>query len=299
MSGVPRDALEPVLAHELVHALQDQHVDLDSLVSRERGNDRQTAAQAALKGHATLVMVALVAERQARRPVSPDMLPDLKRELGPALEAENERFPVFRSAPRICGRRCCSRTSRARRSCRRCGARIRPAAGRRRSASLLPQLTEQVMHPRERFIQARDEPTELRLGAVSGRGRGRGLAARVREHPRRAGDGDPAERAPRRGCRERAAQGWDGDRDRLLEAPDGGRALVWYSARDTTEAADRFASAYRRILEVRAGARRGRVERLEVEGRPGRPRRGCGAGRRPGVCAGSRALWVSLGVWGG
>src|SRR5690606_21489386 len=46
VEGVQREALRPVLAHELVHALQDQHANLDSLISRERGNDRQVAAQA-------------------------------------------------------------------------------------------------------------------------------------------------------------------------------------------------------------------------------------------------------------
>src|SRR5690606_485731 len=67
---------------------------------------------------------------------------------------------------------------------------------------------------------------------------------------------------------EQAAQGWDGDRFRLLEAPGGGRALVWYSVWDDADAADAFAAAYRRVLERRAQTRHGRVERLEVEGRP-------------------------------
>ena len=64
VEGVPRGEVRPVLAHELVHALQDQYADLEALIAPERGNDRQTAAQAALEGHATLVMFALMLEEQ-------------------------------------------------------------------------------------------------------------------------------------------------------------------------------------------------------------------------------------------
>ena len=267
VTGVPRDALEPVLAHELVHALQDQHVDVDSLVSRERGNDRQTAAQAAIEGHATLVMVALVAEQQAGRPVGPDMLPDLKRELGPALEAENEQFPVFRSAPRILretmlfpyldGAAFVQALWRA-----------DPAGGRPAPLGpLLPQSTEQVMQPRERFIDARDEPTELALDAANGAG-GAGDWRLLYENTLGALETEILLTEHLGAGAERAAQGWDGDRYRLLEAPGGGRALVWYSVWDDADAADAFAAAYRRVLERRAGTRHGRVERLEVEGRP-------------------------------
>src|SRR5688500_13437958 len=44
VEGADAESMRPVLAHELVHALQDQHVNLDSLISGDRGNDRQTAA---------------------------------------------------------------------------------------------------------------------------------------------------------------------------------------------------------------------------------------------------------------
>ena len=51
IEGVDRELLRPVLVHELVHALQDQHVNLDSLIASDAGvdevvlgsNDRQTA----------------------------------------------------------------------------------------------------------------------------------------------------------------------------------------------------------------------------------------------------------------
>src|SRR5207244_4466726 len=43
-----------VISHELVHALQHQYLNLDSLVELKRQNDRRSAAQAILEGQATL-----------------------------------------------------------------------------------------------------------------------------------------------------------------------------------------------------------------------------------------------------
>ncbi|MCG8466834.1 MAG: hypothetical protein MJB57_01295 [Gemmatimonadetes bacterium] len=55
---VSADQLAPVLAHELVHALQDQQVALDEVTQRlSDRNDASTAAQAAIEGHATFAMM--------------------------------------------------------------------------------------------------------------------------------------------------------------------------------------------------------------------------------------------------
>ena len=101
ITGADPTQLRPVLVHELVHALQDQHVNLDSLIAHERGNDHQTAAQAAIEGHATMVMVAYMAEEQTHSPVNLQTLPDIGEQMRPTLEAQNSQFPVFQKAPRI------------------------------------------------------------------------------------------------------------------------------------------------------------------------------------------------------
>src|SRR5690606_2407215 len=162
-------------------------------------------------------------ERQAGRPVGPDMLPDLKRELGPALEAENEQFPVFRSAPRILretmlfpyldGAAFVQALWRA-----------DPAGGRPAPLGpLLPQSTEQVMQPRERFIDARDEPTELTLDAANGAG-GAGDWRLLYENTLGALETEILLTEHLGAGAERAAPGWGGDRHRPREAPGGGRA---------------------------------------------------------------------------
>lgn len=50
--------LRLVLAHELVHALQDQYAPLDSILRDRHDSDRQAAAQAALEGQATLASMS-------------------------------------------------------------------------------------------------------------------------------------------------------------------------------------------------------------------------------------------------
>ena len=101
MDDMPADLLETVLIHELVHAVQDQTADLDSLTADERGNDRQAAAQSAIEGHATLIMFEYMAEQMRGEPVDLSALPDLSQALGPTLEAMRTQYPALASAPAI------------------------------------------------------------------------------------------------------------------------------------------------------------------------------------------------------
>src|SRR5690606_29891255 len=126
------------------------------------GNDRQTAAHAAMEGHAMVVMFSLLAERASGRQVDPASLPNPATELGPALEADNDEYPVFRRAPRviretllfpyISGSGFVHAVWRARRPQRRYPAPL---------DSLLPQSTEQVMQPEDHFVHRRDAPLDV------------------------------------------------------------------------------------------------------------------------------------------
>lgn len=265
VEGTPPGMLRTVLAHELVHALQDQHANLDSLVSRKRGNDRQSAAQAAIEGQATAIMFEVLTEEAMGRPLDPSRLPDLAAQLRPGLEKRNAEFPVFGRAPLVIresvvfpylqGAAFVQALWRSR---------VRPGAPPPASwpaplDSLLPQSTEQVMHP-ERFLGVRDQPTTVRMGASPDPGwrtvyeSGLGeleTSVLLRQHL-----GAPA-----------SARGWDGDTYRLVEGPGGARAIVWYSVWDDAASADAFADAYRRTLAVRP-ARHALVDRVAVAGRP-------------------------------
>jgi hypothetical protein len=259
VEGVPTAAVRTVVAHELVHALQDQHANLDSLIAKGRGNDRQTAAQAAIEGHATLVMFALLAEEIAGRPIDPASLPDPVEQLAGGF-AGAAQFPVFERAPAIVRETLVFPYS--------AGASFVHAiwsadGGGAHTAPLgeaLPQSTEQVMNPLTRFRGQRDVPTELRfdsarswqvayentLGAFE-------VQLFLDEHLGRGST---------------SALGWDGDRFRLLETPTGSRALEWVVIWDDSASADRFRHDVERIRNDGYLGDRVLVEAIPVEGRP-------------------------------
>jgi len=82
-----------VISHELVHALQDQYVNLDSLVELKRQNDRRTAAQSILEGQATLAQILVLMPEQKL-----ESLPNFW-DLRGALGKQQEQMKVFSSAP--------------------------------------------------------------------------------------------------------------------------------------------------------------------------------------------------------
>lgn len=263
VKGVPTDQVRPVVVHELVHALQDQHTNLDSLIGRARGNDRQSAAQAAVEGHATVVMFAMLAEEQSGGPVDPRQLPDIGEQIRPSLEAQNAQFPVFQKAPRILRETMLFPYAGGASFVQKLWAQpLNSGFGDPYPAPLgekLPQSTEQILHPESRFLTARDEPTELRLEG--------GSAKRVYENSLGELELSVVLEEHLGAARRRSTTGWDGDRYRLVEH-DGRHALIFYSVWDDAASADAFAGAYREIAAKRTD-RSITVERLEIEGRPG------------------------------
>jgi hypothetical protein len=253
--------LRAVIAHELVHALQDQHTDLDSLVASERGNDQQTAAHAAMEGHALLVMFAVLAEQATGQPVDPGALPNPADELGPGLDAQNAQYPVFRRAPAVIRETLLFPYIGGSGFVHALWSSLRPRE--RYPApidSLLPQSTEQIMRPRERFIAMRDNPVAVAVPATPG---GWSVV--------RSNDLGQLETAifleVHLGAAARAAaDGWAGDRYALFTR-DGVDILDWRSVWDTEAAADAFAAAVTRVAARRTG-RHISVERLSLEGRP-------------------------------
>ncbi len=279
IEGVDRELLRPVLVHELVHALQDQHVDLDSLIASEagieeavlHGNDRQTAAQAAIEGHATLVMLAFLAEQMTGRTIDPLDLPNPAMQLAPSLQAQNSQFPVFQRAPAIIRETMIFPYV--------AGAgfvhTVWTARGAPSFEDLIPRSTEQVLHPQERFLQDADEPTQLALRVPAGWTARYGNVLGeyetrlwLREHL-----GVTASRA---------SEGWDGDAFVLLGSEQGDTALVWWSVWDDEASAARFADAAARV-PANGGAMH--VSRMVLEGRPavGVARRVHGSGAVPEV----------------
>ncbi|NIR45106.1 MAG: hypothetical protein GWN99_12035 [Gemmatimonadetes bacterium] len=266
----PEAMVDALIVHELVHALQDQHINLDSLVFRTPGNDARTAIQSAMEGHAMVAMMAYQYYQLSGSPVSVEELPELSPEMAPALAATGQ-FPQLASAPAIVrepllfaylgGARYVQRLWKSR------------PANPPPFGEWLPGSTEQLIHT-ERLLQGRDEPTPLVISDPEDPWRT--LYARdlgeleIRIFFEEQLDDPRAAKA--------AAAGWDGDAYTLI-ARDDATALVWYTVWDSERDAEEFLQAYRSAFAARFGLtesggslvgaeRQASVVRLELGGLP-------------------------------
>jgi hypothetical protein len=248
MDDQPEAALQGLLVHELVHAIQDQNADLDALTDGDLGNDRTTAAQAAIEGHATLVMIEHMTEQMTGVPIDLADVPDFSLQMRPLLEGMRTQFPALAGAPRIIQEALLfpylEGTSFVQ-ALWTSGERVAPFGDH------LPKSTEQVL-----TRGTADDPVELELDVtgpppVREDGLGRlELGIFLEEH-----GVDPA-----------AADGWEGDRYALLELADGARGLAWYAVWEDGAARSRFTSAMQSVLP-RLGSEAS-LDSLEVDGRP-------------------------------
>jgi hypothetical protein len=244
----PPEALEPLLVHELVHALQDQSADLSALTDREVGGDRALAAQTVIEGHATLVMLEHMTEQMSGVAIDLARVPDFAAQMRPALDAMRGQFPALSGAPRVIQEAMLfpylEGTGFVQSLWAR-GGRVAPFG------EWLPSSTEQVL-ARGRA----DEPVELELSASEGR--------IVREDV--LGRLEVGVLLEEHGANAAAADGWDGDRYALVELPDGTRGLTWYALWEDAAARARFVEAMRGALEgLAAGAS---IEGVDIGGRP-------------------------------
>jgi hypothetical protein len=97
---IPTDLDDPyrvrlVASHELLHALQDQYLSLDSIINQRRQNDRRSAAQAVLEGQATFYQIAILMPEQR-----PETLPEhwFWRQRA-AMAQQQAEMPEFSGAP--------------------------------------------------------------------------------------------------------------------------------------------------------------------------------------------------------
>lgn len=252
----PSENLRTVLIHELVHAVQDQAVNLDSLTAFERGNDRQVAAQAAIEGHATVVMLEYLMEQARGSSVDLSEIPDFTSQVRPALQSLRGQFPALSGAPRVIQESLLFPYLE--------GAGFVQALWRRgqgRPAPFgehLPESTEQVLDPTRLLEAPLDDPTPIEL-AVEG-------AAPVYEN----GLGEMETRILSEelagGLPTAGALGWDGDRFALFEDSDGTWSLAWVAVWDDEEARNAFVEALRPALS--SLSRDASLEAPRVEGRP-------------------------------
>jgi hypothetical protein len=237
------------LSHELVHALQAQHLPLDSLLDPRKPNDQLMALQAVLEGQAQFVSVSMIAKAQSQQDGFWDLAADEARraaigQLGniPLIIRESLLFPY------LDGARFMAWWSSG------------PLADTMPYGPRMPLSTEQVLYP-TRYL-AGETPVPMSFADSSDAvmyqdGLGE-FEIRVL-HSQLAGQTKAHTNTP---------IGWNGDRFRVYSSPEG-PALVWYTAWDNTRSADRFAGGTGAMLAglPRAGSR-GAVESTVVGGVP-------------------------------
>lgn len=253
----PGENVRTVLVHELVHAVQDQAADLDSLTAPSRGNDAQIAAQAAIEGHATLVMLEYLTEAARGGPVDLSEIPDFARQIRPALEGLRSQYPALADAPEVIQESLLFPYLE--------GAGFVQSLWRARDqrpppfGPYLPHSTEQVLEP-SRLLGEADSPTPIRLRVADG-------ARAVYEN----GLGEMEVRILLRTVAgadvPSGPMGWDGDRYVLVQGDGDALELVWYSVWDDPAARDAFLDRLRPALG--RFPRPTTVEPVSLEGRPG------------------------------
>ena len=256
-----RSDIEPfqfrvVVSHELVHALQHQYLNLDSLIQQERQNDRRAAAQAILEGQAVLSQIPVLMPEQR-----PETLPAgwfwRQREVAAQQQAQ---MPEFAHAPLwlretlifpYLGGAEFVRWFR------------RQYPGQQPYGALMPTSTEQILDP-SRYV-ARDRPREVAFEVPA-------PDAVIYEDDLGAFE-IRLLFTELLGSEERAAvyaAGWDGDRYQVLSA--GSDALVWYTVWEDQPAAVRFAKglelAWAKRRPAGRAVRRSDIALLTIDGRP-------------------------------
>jgi len=239
---LPVSEQKRVIAHELVHALQDQHFNLRRFERWPKGDsDAELAAHALVEGEATLVMIQYDFEQQGMKldlskigaltdgMIEQDGDSDAKSYPvlagAPKVLKENLQFPYLYGAGFV-------------------GAVLKSRSWRGLDTSYvtLPSSTEQIMHP-ERFLD-RDDPVKIKMPDLAG-----ALGADWKK-----ADGDVngefgylvalAEFIPKRAAKT-AAAGWGGDRYALYENTVTGALLLGqFTTWDTESDAKEFFDAY-------------------------------------------------------
>ncbi len=229
--------VEVTIAHELVHALQDQYVSLDSIQKQRDDNDRLTAAQAVMEGQATYEQMSamLGGDLGTRMPGGWKKVRDLIRENQTAM-------PVFASAPMLLQESLLFPYLSGAEFIRR----FKDAKTGRMPWQPLPASTEQVMHF-EKYV-AGEQPMKVELPPLL-------MGSKVYEN--NLGEFETRlflfQALQDLGTSARSAEGWGGDRFVVANLP-GGAGLVWVSVWDTPIDAGEFRDAAQRAAQRRLGA---------------------------------------------
>jgi hypothetical protein len=242
-----KDENKTVIAHELTHALADQHYDLDAMQEAiKNDDDRSLALDALIEGEATLAMfgvgmddwkgediIRLPAERveftfNLLAPFMPVMSAGKTLRDAPPIISESMIFPYFK------GMIFC--------------AKLTNEGGWAAIDDVYrnpPLSTEQILHP-EKYRAKPDFPMTIDLGTLKPGGDWKEIGRNV------LGEMQTAIMLRKHGGKA-AAAGWDGDRYAVFEGPKNTLGLVWLSTWDSEDDAREFAHGYLAYQTAKVG----------------------------------------------
>jgi hypothetical protein len=270
VDGAPKDMAGITITHELVHALQDQYISLDSVQKIRDDNDRLSAAQSVFEGQAVYEQISIMlggTNIAINLPGGWDRIREMIRE-------NQASMPIFAAAPKVIQETLIFPYL--------SGAEFYRNYKERKPASIIyndmPSSTEQIIHPAAFFV-TRDNPTRVTLGTLSN-------ATKVYENDlgefetrlflfQHLNDQNEAVRG---------ATGWDGDRYAVVNTPQG-QGIVWLTVWDSPVEAGEFFHLAGQSVEARYSTKAGsassalvknysaagrtlQLSTMEIQGRP-------------------------------
>jgi Zn-dependent peptidase ImmA (M78 family) len=235
VDGAKPEQLGFVIEHELVHALQDQYTNLDSLLHLKGDDDRVLAAQSVMEGQATLVPIQAMLGPAAGLPGGWEKVREMIRE-------NSSSMPKFAAAPEVLQETLIFPYLSGAEFMRRFDDQ---EPGKMPFGAAMPVSSTQIMHPSAYFGASPERPVSITLPAP--RGATSSYQNDMGEFETRLflfqhlKDQDESIQA---------AAGWSGDRYAILHSPHGDGiawVTVWRSAVDAGE----FTTAMQKVLAAR------------------------------------------------
>ena len=256
VKGSPKESAQLIVTHELVHALQDQYVSLDSIQKLTSDNDRQSAQQAVFEGEAVYEQIHAMLGPGNIAVAMPGGWDRVRQ----TIRNNQAAMPIYASAPMVIQETLIFPYL--------SGAEFVKNFREREPGKVpfkdLPISTSQILHQNE-FFDKRVEPTPVSFAPVS--------AVRptyendLGEFETRLylyqhlNDVDEAARG---------ASGWNGDRYVTWNTASG-PAIAWATVWLTPARAADFYELMQRVATAREPAKHGRAEKIttsEIDGRP-------------------------------
>jgi hypothetical protein len=253
LDDMPKGMASLLAAHELTHALEDQHYDLDGRIAAAKGDDdRMFAIGAVHEGSAMAAMSVYLSRALGSGKLTPDALQEFsKTEAGKAEKLNRMPAALRRQmiGPYLLGLGFVSRGNLLA-----VAQKGYPTADAERFYKSGPVSSEQILHPEKYWDDARrDLPKPVSVGEAGralGRGWKRTLAGNLGElmvgvivGAPTPNTNDPAAQSAA-GWTNAAAEGWGGDRWELWRNGERSVALlatVWDSDKDAKEFAEALA----------------------------------------------------------